>query len=126
MNSSMASLPGTPFLSQILVRKKKKQKGKKERNKMKVSGFAVYMMLVMVLIEARVSQAATCNPSLLMRPCLEAFSSPTPPSSLCCSRLNEQKPCYCGYLKDPNFSGYVSSPGGKRVVAACKVPLPKC
>uniref|UniRef100_A0A2P2MH84 Non-specific lipid-transfer protein 2 n=1 Tax=Rhizophora mucronata TaxID=61149 RepID=A0A2P2MH84_RHIMU len=92
---------------------------------MKVSRFAVYMVLVMVLTEVHVSQAATCNPSLLT-PCAASFTSSNPPSSLCCTRLNQQTPCFCGYLKNPNFSRYVSSPGAKKVIAACKVPLPKC
>uniref|UniRef100_J3M9G2 Bifunctional inhibitor/plant lipid transfer protein/seed storage helical domain-containing protein n=1 Tax=Oryza brachyantha TaxID=4533 RepID=J3M9G2_ORYBR len=34
--------------------------------------------------------------------------------------------CFCQYKKDPNMKKYVNSPNGKKVFAACKVPLPKC
>ncbi|KAG9131633.1 hypothetical protein Leryth_009392 [Lithospermum erythrorhizon] len=88
-----------------------------------ITAFA--LMLVFLLAEVHISQAITCNPTQLS-PCLAAISSSGPPSSLCCSRLQSQKPCYCTYLKNPNLSKYVNTPGGKKVASYCKVSYPRC
>ncbi|XP_011021288.1 PREDICTED: non-specific lipid-transfer protein 2 [Populus euphratica] len=94
---------------------------------MKMASFFMIVMVVttMLLAEAQVSQAETCNPEQLS-PCLGAITSSTPPSTTCCSKLKEQKPCLCGYLKDPSLKQYVSSPGARKVVSACGVPYPSC
>jgi len=107
------------------------QKGKKTAAtrllKMKMASFFMIVMVVatMLLAEAQVSQAQTCNPGQLS-PCLGAIMSSTPPSTTCCSKLKEQKPCLCGYLKDPSLKQFVSSPGARKVASDCGVPYPSC
>jgi hypothetical protein len=32
----------------------------------------------------------------------------------------------CQYARDPNLKQYVDSANGKKVMAACKVPIPSC
>ncbi|KAJ9147324.1 hypothetical protein P3X46_029502 [Hevea brasiliensis] len=95
----------------------------------KVSGSSLWMVVavaaLMLLTEVRLSNAVTCNPVQLSS-CLPAISSSTAPSSTCCSKLREQKPCLCGYLKNPNLKQYVNSPGARKVANACGVPLPNC
>jgi len=95
--------------------------------KMKMASFFMIVMVVatMLLAEAQVSQAQTCNPGQLS-PCLGAIMSSTPPSTTCCSKLKEQKPCLCGYLKDPSLKQFVSSPGARKVASDCGVPYPSC
>ncbi|KAI8031936.1 hypothetical protein LOK49_LG01G03492 [Camellia lanceoleosa] len=70
-------------------------------------------------------KAVTCNPTELS-PCIDAYTSSKPPSTTCCVKLREQKPCLCGYKKDPNLSQYVNSPNTKRIANACGVPIPTC
>ncbi|PON49232.1 Bifunctional inhibitor/plant lipid transfer protein/seed storage helical domain containing protein [Trema orientale] len=95
----------------------------------KFSIFALSAALVVaagvLLSEAPTAEAVTCSP-LQLSSCLSAITGGTPPSSQCCAKLNEQKPCLCGYLKDPNFRQYVNSPNAKKVAAKCGVSYPKC
>ncbi|XP_062094704.1 non-specific lipid-transfer protein 2-like [Humulus lupulus] len=87
---------------------------------------AVAMVAAAVLLwEAPTAEAVTCSP-VQMSSCLTAITNGSPPSSQCCAKLKEQKPCLCGYLKDPNLRQYVNSPNARKVVAKCGVPYPKC
>ncbi|MCL7040861.1 hypothetical protein MKW94_020196 [Papaver nudicaule] len=87
----------------------------------------IAMMLTLLFSnQIQVSVAVTCSP-VQLAPCLGAImSSSTPPSNACCSRLREQKPCLCGYMKDPTLKQYVNTPNGKKVANTCDVPLPNC
>ncbi|XAR63932.1 hypothetical protein NMG60_11024095 [Bertholletia excelsa] len=89
----------------------------------------VCSVLVVVLLvlahEAEVSMAVTCNPSELA-PCASAITTSSPPSKACCTKLQQQKPCLCQYLKNPSLKPYVNSPNAKKVASACGVSLPKC
>ncbi|CAN8276010.1 unnamed protein product [Cochlearia groenlandica] len=69
--------------------------------------------------------AQTCTPTQLM-PCLQAITTGGDPTKECCDNLNAQKPCLCGYIKNPDFSMYVSSPNAKKVLKACNIPDPSC
>ncbi|CAK7344257.1 unnamed protein product [Dovyalis caffra] len=91
----------------------------------KLSFFMIMVVVVMLFAESQVSQAVTCNPRQLS-PCLGAITSSAPPSATCCSKLKEQKPCLCGYLKDPSLKQFVSSPGARKVASACGVLYPTC
>ncbi|KAL1819779.1 hypothetical protein ACET3Z_014648 [Daucus carota] len=74
---------------------------------------------------AESSVAQQCNPTALT-PCLPAFTGPDQPSQLCCTRLDQQKPCFCQYEKNPALQKYFNSPNAKKVSDACKIPIPKC
>nr|GLL21533.1 non-specific lipid-transfer protein 2 [Ipomoea trifida] len=74
--------------------------------------------------EAQFSSAA-CDVQQLT-PCLSALTSNTNPSQLCCQRLNQQKPCFCQYLKNPSLKMYLNSPAAKKAAKTCKVSIPKC
>nr|GMC73942.1 non-specific lipid-transfer protein 2-like [Ipomoea batatas]GMD57806.1 non-specific lipid-transfer protein 2-like [Ipomoea batatas]GME03018.1 non-specific lipid-transfer protein 2-like [Ipomoea batatas] len=84
----------------------------------------ILAVLLLLLAEAQFSSAA-CNVQQLT-PCLSALTSNTKPSQLCCQRLNQQKPCFCEYLKNPNLKAYVNSPAAKKAIKTCKVSIPKC
>ncbi|KAL8245816.1 hypothetical protein R6Q59_007032 [Mikania micrantha] len=86
---------------------------------------AAYAILVMILAGTKVTMAVTCSVTELS-PCIPSFTSPTPPSKECCTKLKEQKPCLCGYIKNPSLKQYVTSPYAKKVSSACGVPIPKC
>ncbi|XP_042502319.1 non-specific lipid-transfer protein 2-like [Macadamia integrifolia] len=92
---------------------------------MKASYLAVCVMLVLLLAEAHVSMAVTCKPTELAS-CASAIMSATPPSKLCCSKIKEQKPCLCSYLKNPNLKKFVSSPNARKVANTCGTPFPNC
>ncbi|KAE8022061.1 hypothetical protein FH972_007895 [Carpinus fangiana] len=94
------------------------------------SGAALCAMVVVVvavlLCEAPLTaKAVTCNP-LELSSCLSAITSSAQPSTTCCGKLREQKPCLCGYIKNPNLKQYVGSPGAKKVASTCGVSIPRC
>ncbi|KAK0597899.1 hypothetical protein LWI29_029614 [Acer saccharum] len=95
----------------------------------RVSFVAVLSMVVVMVVvlssEVRVVKAVTCNPTELS-PCMAAITSSAPPSSTCCSKVREQRPCLCGYIKDPNLKQYVNSPNARKVVSTCGVSYPQC
>ncbi|KAI4320318.1 hypothetical protein MLD38_033814 [Melastoma candidum] len=71
--------------------------------------------------------AVTCS-AMELSPCLPALlsPSPSPPSMQCCSKLREQKPCLCGYIKNPALARYFKSPNARNVAKSCGVPIPTC
>ncbi|XP_022148226.1 non-specific lipid-transfer protein 2-like [Momordica charantia] len=96
--------------------------------KLSITGLRLWLLVVAIaalLIGARVTEAVTCSPTELS-PCVTAILSGMPPSSACCSKLREQKPCLCGYLRNPNLKPYVQSPNAKKVASACGVAFPSC
>ncbi|XP_071691547.1 non-specific lipid-transfer protein 2 [Rutidosis leptorrhynchoides] len=82
-------------------------------------------ILVMILSGPQVATAVTCQVTQLA-PCAAAISSSSAPSKQCCTKIREQKPCLCNYMKNPNLKAYVSSPNAKKVATTCGVPIPKC
>uniref|UniRef100_A0A7N0V5B3 Bifunctional inhibitor/plant lipid transfer protein/seed storage helical domain-containing protein n=1 Tax=Kalanchoe fedtschenkoi TaxID=63787 RepID=A0A7N0V5B3_KALFE len=76
---------------------------------------------------ALVAEAASvvCSPLQLVS-CLPSFTSSAPPTPQCCSKLKEQEPCLCSYIKNPAFAKYINNPNAKKVLQVCQVPIPKC
>ncbi|KAK7295763.1 hypothetical protein RJT34_18675 [Clitoria ternatea] len=92
----------------------------------KVCMCAMVVVALLLLVElGPMAEAVTCSP-LQLSPCLPAMSSSSAPPPLCCQRLKDQKPCLCGYIKNPTYGQYVNSPGAKRVVSECGVTIPSC
>ncbi|KAJ7943111.1 Non-specific lipid-transfer protein 2 [Quillaja saponaria] len=58
--------------------------------------------------------AVDCNP-LEVSSCASAMTTSNPPTAVCCSKLKEQKPCLCQYVKDPNLQKLVNSPNAKKM-----------
>ncbi|XP_021657220.1 non-specific lipid-transfer protein 2-like [Hevea brasiliensis] len=95
---------------------------------MKMTMSCVACLVVVVVLSGEildVSQAVTCNP-LALSPCASAMTSSSPPSAICCSKLKEQRPCLCQYLKNPNLQKLVNSPNAKKVATTCGSPFPNC
>lgn len=80
----------------------------------------VVVVAAALLAETPPTEAVNCSP-IELTPCAPAIMSNKQPSSMCCSKLEEQKPCLCGYYKNPTYRPYVDSPGAKRMAATCKV-----
>ncbi|KAL9231312.1 hypothetical protein vseg_006554 [Gypsophila vaccaria] len=90
-----------------------------------VAVIAVMAVLLVAVVLAEVplgAEAVTCSP-IQLSPCAPAIMSNKKPTPACCAKLNEQKPCLCGYKKNPVLQKYVNSPGAKRVSATCKVSV---
>ncbi|KAI9113764.1 hypothetical protein K1719_015015 [Acacia pycnantha] len=81
------------------------------------------LVLLVVVAEVQVSMAVTCSPVQLSA-CVSAITSSTPPSQLCCSKIKEQKPCLCQYVKNPNLKKFVDSPNARKVASTCGTPFP--
>ncbi|XP_020210342.1 non-specific lipid-transfer protein 2 [Cajanus cajan] len=94
---------------------------------MKISYATFCIMLSLVLLyETKGSVAAvTCN-ALQLSACANAMTSSSPPSAVCCSKLKEQRPCLCQYLKNPNLKKLVNSPNARKVATTCGSPFPTC
>uniref|UniRef100_A0A3Q7FG81 Bifunctional inhibitor/plant lipid transfer protein/seed storage helical domain-containing protein n=1 Tax=Solanum lycopersicum TaxID=4081 RepID=A0A3Q7FG81_SOLLC len=86
----------------------------------------VAIFLFLFLGELLVTEAQTCNVNELISPCFATFAFSSPPSSACCTKLREQQPCLCEYIKNPAYAQYISSTLISRVLTACKIPVPKC
>uniref|UniRef100_A0A803M495 Bifunctional inhibitor/plant lipid transfer protein/seed storage helical domain-containing protein n=1 Tax=Chenopodium quinoa TaxID=63459 RepID=A0A803M495_CHEQI len=81
------------------------------------------VVVVAILLAVTPStEAVTCSP-VQLSPCAPAIMSNQTPSKACCDKLKEQKPCLCGYKKNPTLKPYVDSPGAKRVASTCKVSV---
>ncbi|KAK8498451.1 hypothetical protein V6N13_100053 [Hibiscus sabdariffa] len=95
----------------------------------RVSFVALCVVALAVVVtfsgEIQTAEAVTCNPNQLAS-CLPAFSSGASPSTTCCAKLKEQKPCFCGYLKNPALGQYVNTPNAKKVATRCGVQYPQC
>ncbi|BAU02747.1 non-specific lipid-transfer protein 2-like [Vigna umbellata] len=92
---------------------------------MKTAHIALCTLVVLLVAEVQVSMAVTCSPVQLSS-CVSAITSSTPPSNLCCSKIKEQKPCLCQYLKNPNLKRFVDSPNARKVASTCGTPFPRC
>ena len=92
----------------------------------KLSSVIATALLVWALVlasEAPAAEAVTCNP-VQMASCLSAILNGSPPSATCCANIREQRPCLCGYLKNPSLRQYVNSPNARKVASTCGVPYP--
>ncbi|KAE8696062.1 Non-specific lipid-transfer protein 2 [Hibiscus syriacus] len=89
--------------------------------------YCVVALVVVVLFSGgtRTAEAVTCDVSELS-PCMAAITSPKPPSTTCCSKLKEQKPCFCQYLKNPTIKQFVDTPRAKKIASTCGVEYPQC
>ncbi|CAI9096138.1 OLC1v1032219C1 [Oldenlandia corymbosa var. corymbosa] len=92
----------------------------------KLKIFALFAVFVLVLGgSVEKAKAVTCSP-LQLSSCASAIVSSTPPSALCCSKIKEQRPCLCSYLKNPNLRKFISSPNARKVAKTCGTPFPRC
>lgn len=93
------------------------------RAKMKASYIAMCAVLILLLADqAHVSIAVTCDPKALISPCSSATSSGV--SKLCCTRIKEQVPCICKYVKQ--YGDFLNSPLVKKIAKTCGITFPKC
>uniref|UniRef100_A0A0E0L5D6 Bifunctional inhibitor/plant lipid transfer protein/seed storage helical domain-containing protein n=1 Tax=Oryza punctata TaxID=4537 RepID=A0A0E0L5D6_ORYPU len=91
-----------------------------------VLAVAVAVAVVVLCAAAAAPGAEAACDALQLSPCAGAIIGNAAPSASCCSRMKEQQPCLCQYARDPNLQRYVNSPNGKKVLAACHVPVPSC
>ncbi|KAM3269602.1 hypothetical protein P3S67_030484 [Capsicum chacoense] len=90
-----------------------------------VALLAIVLLFVLVQETKVTNGAVNCNP-LQLSPCANAITSSTTPSAICCSKLKEQRPCLCKYMKDPRLQKMISSPNAKKVASTCGSPFPRC
>ncbi|XP_019154613.1 PREDICTED: non-specific lipid-transfer protein 2-like [Ipomoea nil] len=69
--------------------------------------------------------AVSCSVTEL-EACLPAMLFGQSPSGECCSKLREQAPCLCEYMRNPSLRPYVDSPNATKIAAACAVAIPTC
>ncbi|EOA37712.1 hypothetical protein CARUB_v10012448mg [Capsella rubella] len=82
-------------------------------------------ILLVTVAKIPVAEGVTCTVSELF-PCAPAYTSSSPPSRTCCTKLREQTPCFCGYLRNPSLRGYINNPNSRKVSSICKISPPRC
>ncbi|WCJ25325.1 hypothetical protein M5689_007218 [Euphorbia peplus] len=88
--------------------------------------YALLAAVVMVLsIGAERAEAVICS-SVELNVCLPAIVMAEAPSSACCRKSLEQRPCYCEYLRDPNLKQFFSNQADRILAKACGLPYPVC
>ncbi|KAJ8769831.1 hypothetical protein K2173_008239 [Erythroxylum novogranatense] len=92
---------------------------------MKIPYVAFCVVMVLLLGKTQESVAVTCNP-MELSPCANAMTSSNPPTPACCTKLKQQRPCLCNYLKNPNLQRLVNSPNARKVANTCGSPFPNC
>ncbi|OIW05502.1 hypothetical protein TanjilG_27632 [Lupinus angustifolius] len=92
----------------------------------KVTVLHAMVLVALVLVEVSYKVEAVNCSLMELSSCLGAITFNAPPSSTCCQKLKEQKPCLCWYLQNPTLKQYVNSPGVRMVTNSCGVPLPNC
>ncbi|XP_010528501.1 PREDICTED: probable non-specific lipid-transfer protein AKCS9 [Tarenaya hassleriana] len=92
---------------------------------MKTTAIMFIALATLLLIKTAPLTEAACVVTELA-PCLPAITTGGNPSAECCGKLKEQESCLCGYVKNPAFAQYVSSPNARKVLSACGVPYPSC
>ncbi|KAF6137319.1 hypothetical protein GIB67_036356 [Kingdonia uniflora] len=88
----------------------------------------VLALLVTLLVfanEVRVSTAVNCVIQDLI-PCLNAVTTPAPPSALCCSKLIVQGSCFCQYLKNPLVKSFLNPSNVQKINSKCSFTPPTC
>ncbi|GMH27213.1 hypothetical protein Nepgr_029056 [Nepenthes gracilis] len=96
--------------------------------KIQVSYLAFYLVVVATVVvlleETTLTHAVMCNP-IALSPCAPASRTAAPPSPVCCDRLRMQKPCLCGYYKNPILKRYVTGSDANKFAKACDITI-KC
>ncbi|WCJ38916.1 Non-specific lipid-transfer protein 2 [Euphorbia peplus] len=83
----------------------------------------IVCVVVIMGMEVGVSRGVKCSPVELAM-CLPAIAMSEGVSRLCCRKMREQRPCYCGYLKDPNIKLFIAS--NIKLGRQCGVAFPTC
>lgn len=83
------------------------------------------VVIVVVVNKTQLAEAVKCDPKEL-RPCLLAFTMSVEPSSTCCNKVKEHRPCYCGYKKNPKIQPYLKYDATKNIISSCGVSIPAC
>ncbi|KAI4366997.1 hypothetical protein MLD38_022785 [Melastoma candidum] len=84
------------------------------------------LAVALALATSFVAMAETSCVPLELSPCIPALSSPVSPSGMCCQKLREQQPCFCGYMRIPALAPYVGNPRAREICKSCGVPIPRC
>ncbi|WOG98968.1 hypothetical protein DCAR_0418314 [Daucus carota subsp. sativus] len=87
----------------------------------------ISVAIVLAMIIAQVHAGLDCDIAPL-QVCLPVIKDPSlNPTPQCCANLKAQpSECYCEYIKDPIYGKYFNSPGAKKLIDACGVPVPVC
>ncbi|KAF6137316.1 hypothetical protein GIB67_036353 [Kingdonia uniflora] len=94
---------------------------------MKKVSFVLALLVTLLVLanEVWVSTAVNCVIQDLI-PCLNAVTTPAPPSALCCSKLIVQRSCFCQYLKNPLFKSYLNLSNVQKINSKCSLTPPNC
>uniref|UniRef100_A0A7N1A700 Bifunctional inhibitor/plant lipid transfer protein/seed storage helical domain-containing protein n=1 Tax=Kalanchoe fedtschenkoi TaxID=63787 RepID=A0A7N1A700_KALFE len=69
----------------------------------------VGLLFVLANFAPAAAESVRCSPLELVS-CLPSVTSSAPPRPLCCSKLKEEEPCLCGFMKNPAFVKYSLCP----------------
>ncbi|KAI3722754.1 hypothetical protein L2E82_33829 [Cichorium intybus] len=89
--------------------------------------FVVGLCATMLLMGQIPGTAAVRCSYMQLVPCVDAItSSRLAPTGACCSKMREQRYCFCGYLRDLSLRQFVSPKAAYRIASQCGVKIPAC
>uniref|UniRef100_A0A2C9WBM1 Bifunctional inhibitor/plant lipid transfer protein/seed storage helical domain-containing protein n=1 Tax=Manihot esculenta TaxID=3983 RepID=A0A2C9WBM1_MANES len=71
----------------------------------KIWCFGLCAAVVMLWMGTEMTEAVVYSP-VKLNACLPAINMARPPSTSCCQKTKEQRPCFCGFLRDPNLKHF--------------------
>ncbi|KAG7604168.1 putative non-specific lipid-transfer protein type 2 [Arabidopsis thaliana] len=92
--------------------------------KLMVITFVIVVISSPILIKSEVAQSWI--PSDLRLLCLPAMTTGGQPTKDCCNTLIGQKESLCGYITNPLYCLFFTSPAARKVLEVCNIPYPKC
>ncbi|XP_042041417.1 non-specific lipid-transfer protein 2P [Salvia splendens] len=95
---------------------------------MKKGVAALFAVVVMAVVVQETTVAApppgvVCNPSELAS-CAWTVIFGSRPSAECCRKLRVQQPCFCTYIRDPQYKQFLLSSNAAKFTSVCNVTIP--
>lgn len=89
---------------------------------------ALFAVVVMAVLVHETTMAAppppvVCNPTELAS-CAGTVFFGLRPTAECCSKLRVQQPCFCTYIRDPQFKQFLVSSNSAKFTSVCNVTIP--
>ncbi|KAK1302159.1 putative non-specific lipid-transfer protein [Acorus calamus] len=78
--------------------------------------------LALLVAHVPMTVSVTCDPNELSS-CLLPILFGTTPSTTCCQKLREQQPCFCEYIANPDYQGYITSPNALKPPIHATMPF---
>ncbi|KAK4797682.1 hypothetical protein SAY86_030008 [Trapa natans] len=89
---------------------------------------AVCFVVAPALARAAAPPPRLCCDPLQLVPCVPSLIYASTPTSQCCSGLEQEQSCLCGYISNPLLQTYYTIYYTRivQMVSSCQIPYPAC